>query len=168
MTDEDDEIQISVWKRARHRGPGNRSIGPSSMVRLSAERFTAASFDHLSYVRVQPQPPCYYPQLLAKYDNRTRIKWHSDPSLHHEFLIPAEEMRSGGHQEVWARRKFHAMHCAFTISKVPDTPHWRITSPLTAVPIASSMPSIAGWSSWMTSSHALRTRWFHVNDFGKN
>ncbi|KAG6004544.1 hypothetical protein E4U43_000716 [Claviceps pusilla] len=73
-------------------------------------------FDYLSYVWVQP--PCYYPHLLAEYNNRTGVKWYTDPSLNDEFQIPDEEIRRGEHPEVWAPRKFHAMHCAFTVSKI--------------------------------------------------
>lgn len=72
-------------------------------------------FDYLSYVWVQP--PCFYPDLLVHYQNRTGVQWYTDPSLGEQYRIPDEEIQRGDHPTAFAPGKFHAMHCAFTVSK---------------------------------------------------
>ncbi|KAM3425846.1 hypothetical protein NHJ13734_009877 [Beauveria thailandica] len=72
-------------------------------------------FDYLSYVWVRP--PCFYPDLLEGYQNRSGVQWYTDPSLEEQFRIPDYEIERGDHPIAWAPRKFHSMHCAFTVSK---------------------------------------------------
>jgi hypothetical protein len=56
---------------------------------VEESRAKGCIFDYLSYVWVQP--PCYYPQLLAEYNDHTGVKWYTDPSLDDKFVIPEEE-----------------------------------------------------------------------------
>jgi hypothetical protein len=98
-----------------HRAPTGREFGDCGTNSVEA-RANGCVFDHLSYVWLQPQ--CYHPELLAGYNNRTGVTYYSEKSMEDGQLIPMPEIERGDHDRAWAPRKFHSMHCAFTVSKM--------------------------------------------------
>jgi len=98
-----------------YRAPTGREFGDCGTNSVEA-RANGCVFDHLSYVWVQPQ--CHYPELLAGYNNRTGVSYYTESSMEESQLIPIAEIQRGDYDRAWAPRKYHSMHCAFTVSKV--------------------------------------------------
>jgi hypothetical protein len=97
--------------------PTGREFGDCGKNSVEA-RGNGCVFDHLTYVWVQPE--CHYPELLAGYANLTGMEYYAEESMHQDSRIPMEDIMAGAYDQAWAPRRFHSLHCAFTVEKM----HW--------------------------------------------